>query len=375
MREDLDVAVVGGGLIGLSIAWRLGQRGLKVKVFERGEAGRGTSWHAAGMLAPSAEIGFEELDLYRLGRESLRRWSGFARELHRDTGLAVGYNDTGTLVVAVRRDDVQALRRLYRFQQDQAAPVSWITGSEALDLEPLLSPRLPAAIYAPEDHQVDHRAVLRALIQAVRGRASLVEGVAVRSIEPDVDRPRMILDDGQVITARRIVVAAGAWARELGGIKPQPPVRPVKGQALSVASNADFAMTHTIRGPDAYLVPKADGRIVMGATSEEVGFDQRVTAGGLYRILEGAVDVVPGIEELEIVETWAGLRPASRDHAPLLGQAAPGVVFALGHYRHGVLLTPITADEIAADIAVSLQNGDETSPWLAPFSPYRFSDT
>ncbi len=368
-----DVLIVGGGVIGLSLGWRLAERGRSVTVFERDRVGRGASYAAAGMLAPAAEIQFEEGDLYRLGRESLRRWPAFARALEAASGTGVDYRAEGTLVVADDRDAAEALRRLYRFQQAHGVPVEWLTGAEAREAEPMLSPRLAAAVFSPEDHQVDNRRVLEALrVAAERAGVRLREGVAVEAVEPDGRRPAVVTEDGGRVEASVVVLAAGAWVRGIGGIEPAVPVRPVKGQMLSLHAEPPFELRHVVRGPDAYLAPKSDGRLVVGATSEERGFDTSVTAGGLYRLLEGAIAVVPGTEELEVSETWAGLRPASRDHAPLLGTAAPGVVLATGHYRHGVLLTPVTAGELAREIEAALDGRPETSDWLGPFAPRRF---
>ena len=372
-----EVAVVGGGAAGLGIAWRLAAAGRSVVVVERGRLGRGATWAAAGMLAPAAELGFEELDLYALSRESLGRWPDFARALHAATGRDVGYRTEGTLVVADDGDAVRALRRQFAFQQEHGARVEWLRGDEAADLEPLLSPRLPAAVYAPDDHQVDNRALAGALAEAARrSGVEIREETPVVAIEPDAKTPALVLADGSRQRARLVVVAAGAWSATLDGLAPPPPVRPVKGQMLSLRQDPSrgLELRHVVRGPDAYLVPKPDGRLVVGATSEERGDDTAVTAGGLYRLLEGAVTVVPGVEEMDVVETWAGLRPASRDHAPLLGPSEhPGVIYATGHYRHGVLLAPVTADEVAALVDARLDGRAETRPLLAPFSPLRFS--
>ena len=372
--QIVDVAIVGGGIIGLSVAWRLAQRGRSVTVFERGEAGRAASWSAAGMLCPAAEIGFEELDLYRLGRESLRRWPEFAKQLERASRSSVGYRDEGTLVVAIDRDDTEALRRHYRFQQEHDVPVEWLAGFEALEIEPMLAAGLPAAVFSPDDHQVDNRGVVEALLKVLHevDGVTVRESSKVRAVDGSGDASVVVMEDGSSVEARVVILAAGAWSREVEGIEPRLPVRPVKGQILSLQNKEGFELTHFVRGPDAYLVPKSDGRLVVGATSEELGFDPDVTAGGVFRLLEGAVEVVPGIEELEIIETNVGFRPASRDHAPLIGWVAPNVMAATGHYRHGILLAPVTADEVALEVDAMLGERSETSGWLAPFSSNRF---
>ena len=367
---------MGGGIAGLGVAWTLARSGRHVVLLEAGEIGRGASWAAAGMLAPSAEIGFQELDLYMLGRESLRRWPAFARSLEAASGLDVGYRGEGTLVVADDRDSAHALRRLFRFQDEHDVPVEWLTGDEAAEIEPLLSPRLPAAIFSSEDHQVDNRAVVRALHRAAEAAGVRIrERSPVARIDPHERGPWVRLAEGETVSARVVVLAAGAWSAGIGGLHPAPPVRGVKGQALALRLDPErgLDLRHVVRGPHAYLVPKADGRLVVGATSEEGVRDLAVTAGGVYRLLEGAVEMVPGVEQMELLETWAALRPASRDHAPLLGQSRhPGVVYATGHYRHGVLLAAVTAQEVAAEVGRMLAGSAETAPVLAPFSPLRF---
>jgi glycine oxidase len=326
------------------------------------------------MLAPDAEIGFEELELYKLNRESLRRWPDFAARIEAASGMDVDYRDEGTLIVADDRDSAEALRRLYDFQEEKGLDVEWLTGEEAREIEPFVAPRLTAAIYAPSDHQVDNRRLLEALRAAFEAEGgTLHEETPVRAVVPDPETPAVVTEDGTTVQGQAVVVAAGVWSRELEGLEPdaRPPVRPVKGQMIQLRRKRPFDLQHVIRGPEAYLAPKSNGRIVMGATSEEMGFDTTVTAGGLYELLEGGWEVVPGILDLPVDETWAGLRPASRDHAPLLGPTrAPGIVMATGHYRHGVLLTPVTAEEVARWVRTG-----ETSDWLEPFSPTRFSDT
>jgi glycine oxidase len=367
-----DVIIVGGGAIGLATGFELVRRGTPTTLLERDRAGRGTSWQAAGMLAPDAEIGFEELELYRLSRESLRRWPDFAQAVEHASGKDVDYRDEGTLIVADDRDAAEKIRRLYEFQREQGLEVQWLTGEEARDIEPFVAPRLSAAIYAPSDHQVDNRALLDALRDAFRAEGgTLREDTLVDAIDPDAEGPAVVTASGDRFEGTHVIVAAGVWSRRIDGLPAdaQPSVRPVKGQMIQLQMELPFDLQHVVRGPDAYLAPKSNGRLVIGATSEEMGFDTQVTAGGLYDLLEGAWEVVPGIHDLPVDATWAGLRPATRDHAPLLGaSAAPGVIMATGHYRHGVLLTPVTAQEIARLVCTG-----ETSEWLAPFSPTRFA--
>ena len=368
MPSDPDVLVVGAGVAGLGVAWRLAQRGASVTVLDRGAAGRGATWAAAGMLAPASEIGFEELDLYALGRESLRRWPGFASDVEAASGQRVGLRTEGTLVVADDGDSLRALRRLFAFQTAHGAETRWLGGDEAREVEPLVSPRVPGAVWSPGDHQVDNRALAEALLGAAEAAGVVVrEHASVALVDP---APGVVLDTGERLAARVVVLAAGAWSRALAPL----PVRPVKGQMLSLETTEAFRLGVTVRGPAAYLVPKPGGRLVVGATSEEVGESTTVTAGGLYRILEGAVAVVPGVEELTVLDTWAGLRPASRDHAPILGAtAAPGVFAATGHYRHGILLAPVTSDEVSAAVLAFLAGASARRPLLDPFSPSRFS--
>lgn len=365
------VLIVGGGVIGLAIGWELARTGQPVHIFDRDAVGHGTSWLAAGMLAPDAEIQFEEIELYHFNRESLRRWPAFAAAVEAASGQAVDYRDDGTLLVADDRDSAEALRRRYDFQRAHGLDVSWLTGAEALEIEPFLAPRLSAAVFAPSDHQVDNRRLIQALRTAFEKSGGIVhEHTAIQAVVPDANAPAVVTAAGDIVAGSHVLVAAGVWSRNFDGLSPEarPPVRPVKGQMLELRIERPFGLRHVVRGPDAYLAPKSDGRLLVGATSEERGFDTDVTAGGLYKVLEGAWEVVPGIYDLPVTNTWAGLRPGSRDHAPLLGTSAdPGILFATGHYRHGILLAPLTAQEMARLVVTG-----ETSAWIAPFSPQRF---
>ncbi len=365
------VVIVGGGSIGLAIGWQLCLAGIETYVLERGEAGRGASWAAAGMLAPESEMGFEDEAIYQLSRESMRRWPAFVQQLEVASGVDVDYRTEGILRVADDRDAAEALRRYYDFQRTQGLAVEWLTGAEAREIEPYLAPRLPAAVFSKADHQVDNRLLASALQAAfVKAGGTLSTHTAVQSILAETDAPVVVTADGARIEASCVVLAAGAWSRRIEGLVPdaRPPVRPVKGQMIQMQMALPFDLQHVVRGPDAYLVPKSNGRLLLGATMEERGFDTSVTAGAMYDLLDAAWKMVPGIYDLEVTETWAGLRPASRDNEPLLGGTAdPRIVFATGHYRNGILLIPVTAEEICR-----LVHTGETSQWLVPFSPLRF---
>lgn len=364
------VLIIGAGTIGLSVGWQLLRQGREVVIYERGEAGRATTWLSAGMIAPDTELGFEEVGFYGLMLESTRRWHDFAAELEAASGMEVDFRTEGTLIVADDRDAAEALRRKYDFMRETGLDVRWLSGAEALELEPFVAPRLAAAVHSPQDGQVDNRLLVEALKGAFVAEGGVLhEHSPVRAIEPDESAPRIVLEDGERVAGSAVIVAAGVWSRSIEGLKEKPPVRPVKGQMVELEVEPPFGLTHVIRGPHAYVVPKSSGRLLVGATSEEMGFDERVTAGGLYRLLEGGWEIVPGIYDLPVRDMWAGLRPASRDHLPILGPAAePGIVMATGLYRHGIMLTPIVAEELARTVA-----SGEVSRWIAPFSPLRFA--
>ena len=365
------VVIIGGGVIGLSIGWYLVKEGNPVIIFDKGEAGREASWLSAGMLAPETEMGFEDEALYVLGRESMNRWPGFVQALEADSGRSVDYRTNGILHVADDRDALEALRRHYDFQKELGFDVQWLTGAEAREVEPFIAPRLPGAVFSKTDHQVDNRLLVEALIEAFKKHGGRIEEHTPVEAVWTEGGVGVTTSSGERVEAQSVVVAAGAWSRKIGGLSEEakPAVRPVKGQMLQLRMEQPFDLQHVLWGRDAYLAPKSNGRLLVGATVEERGFDAQVTAGGLYSVLEAAWRIVPGIYDLEVTETWAGLRPGSRDNDPILGFSdVPGVIFATGHYRNGILLTPITGEEIARLILTG-----ETSEWLKPFSPSRFS--
>jgi glycine oxidase len=374
LPSSVDVAIVGGGIIGLSIAWQLARAGVETVVVEKNTVGRAASWAAAGMLAPLAEVGFEELEFLKLGRESLAMYPTFLAELEVDSGAAVPLDRRGTLMVSLDRDDTAELRRLFEFRKKLSLPVRWLSGAEARDEEPLLSPKVAAAIDLPDDYQIDNRELLVALEQAVlKCGGKLCEHTSVEKIIVESGRAVALQLDGEEqrqISAAKIVVAAGCWSSLIGGLAKDklPPVRPVKGQILTLRMTTDIALTKVVRSPRVYLAPKFDGRLVVGATSEEMGFDTAPTAGAQLFLLEEAFDAVPAVYELALEEMRVGLRPASRDNEPLIGESPIAqLYYATGHYRHGILLAPATSYAMAA-----MLTGKKVPEALAPFSPSRF---
>lgn len=365
------VCIVGAGVIGLAIGWRLARKGAAVVVFDRDSAGRGASWVAAGMLAPLSEVGFEDEGFLRLGRESLRLFPAFLQELREDAKVEIALDTRGTLVIGLDRDDTERLQRLYDFSENLGLPVKWLSGTEAREIEPLLSPRSTSAIWVPDDNQVDNRRMVDALKTAFQCcGGTLHEHCPVSDVIIDRGRVRGVRTGQGVIDAASVVVAAGCWSKQIGGIPGNllPPVRPVKGQIITLGADETYAFAHVIRAPDAYLLPKGDGRIVLGASEEDMGFDTTVTAGAVYRLLERGWRAIPSIYDLPIREILAGLRPGSRDHDPIVGKTTvDGLYYATGHYRHGILLAPATACEVVGLILERRSSG-----FFDPFRPTRF---
>ncbi len=365
------VAIVGGGVIGLATGWRLARKGAAVSLYEKDRVGQGASWIAAGMLAPLSEVGFEELEFLALGRESLRLFPGFLKELAEDAGDEIALDTRGTLIIGLDRDDAERLRRLHVFREDLGLPVKWLTGTEAREIEPFISPRASSAIWIPDDHQVDNRRLVELLKAAFQKRGgTLNEGCPVSRVHVDNEQVQGLRTEDGDVEAHRVVIAAGCWSKGIEGIPREllPPVRPVKGQIITLEEIEEYTFSHVVRAPDAYLLPKGDGRVILGASEEEMGFDTTITAGPIFRLLERGWEAMPGIYDLPIREILAGLRPGSRDHNPIVGKSPiQGLYYATGHYRHGILLAPATADEISGLILE-----DASSGFFEPFKPTRF---
>ncbi|CAM5288773.1 glycine oxidase ThiO [Streptomyces griseorubiginosus] len=371
-----DVLVVGGGIIGLVTAWRAAQRGLSAAVADP-EPGGGAAQVAAGMLAAVTELHYGEQTLLGLNLASARRYPDFAAELTELTGHDLGYRRCGTLAVALDADDRAHLRELHALQRQSGLESEWLSGRECRRLEPMLAPGVRGGLRVDGDHQIDPRRLTRALLAACERAGVVFHRVWAERLRVLRDRAAGITTtDGDQLDAGQVVLAAGSLSGRLEGVPEAvlPPVRPVKGQVLRLTVPTRYApflsrtVRAVVRGSQVYLVPRENGELVIGATSEELGWDTTVTAGGVYELLRDAHELVPGITELPLTETRAGLRPGSPDNAPLLGPTdLPGLLLATGHYRNGVLLTPVTGDAMAHVLATG-----ELPEVARPFTPGRF---
>ncbi|WP_405815771.1 glycine oxidase ThiO [Streptomyces sp. NBC_01390] len=371
-----DVVVVGGGIIGLVTAWRAAQRGLATTVVDPVPGG-GAAQVAAGMLAAVTELHHGEQTLLGLNLESARRYPDFVAELTELTGHDLGYRRCGTLAVALDADDRAELRELHALQQRSGLESEWLSGRECRRLEPMLAPGVRGGLRVDGDHQIDPRRLAGALVDACERTGVVLRRTWAERLDVRRGRAAAVTDSaGDELAAGSIVLAGGSLSGRLAGVPEAvlPPVRPVKGQVLRVTVPKRYApflsrtVRAVVRGSQVYLVPRENGELVVGATSEELGWDTTVTAGGVYELLRDAHELVPGITELPLTETRAGLRPCSPDNAPLLGPTAlEGLLLATGHYRNGVLLTPVTGDAMATVLATG-----ELPAEARAFTPRRF---
>jgi glycine oxidase len=374
--SSFDVAVVGAGVIGLAVGWRAAQRGLKVVVLERAEEpARQTSAVAAGMLAPISETLATELPLMRLGLAGVREYPAFVAELSDTTGMDTGYFRCGTLLAARDADEAEALGRELALRQSLGLGAHRLRASEARRLEPALAPTLRLALDVPDDHAIDPRKLTAALTRGLTAAGGqLRTGAAVTEITRIAEQrvTGVQLAGGERIDAEHVVIAAGVWSDSIGGLPEDArvPIHPVKGQILRLHDpSGPGLLTRVIRFTGGYLVPRGDGRYVLGATMEERGFDTAVTAGAVFELLRDAFELVPSVTELVIDELSAGLRPTAPDNAPAIGPGAiEGLHWATGHFRHGVLLAPITAQILVAGLT-----GDEPDARRPEFAPTRFA--
>ena len=370
MAQRSDIVVIGGGIIGLAIARRLCQSGSAVTVLEQHRTGRGASWAAAGMLAPHCE--FDEPDPYFiLCRTGLERYAGFVESLREETGRPIDFNSTGMIYPALSGGEQARLETRYERHRRNGVYVERLTVREARRLEPNLSNRIRMALRYPDDHQVENRDVVAALAQSVRLRGGVIcEGVTARKIVLDGNRVAGVDTTDGLWNTPTVVNAMGCRARYLEGIATahRIPIRPVRGQILALRTGAATPFKHTIYTGGAYLVPRSDGRLIVGATVEEAGFRDEVTLGGVMQLFRSALELAPGLKSWPLDSTWSGLRPVARDGWPVLGaMGTPGLYAASGHGRNGILLAPLTGDLIAETIL-----HERVPPIMRPFLPDRF---
>jgi glycine oxidase len=347
----VDVAIVGAGVIGLSIGWILARRGLKVAVFDRASAGSGASLAATGMLAAAAEHEPGCHDFLGFALESQRLWPSFRTALESEAGVGIDYRESGTLVVALGRDEVERLRFRYDLHRRCGLPTRWLAAAQVRAMEPGLRPSIAAGLFCAEDHQVDPKLTIAALRLAFQTAGGfLIEHCAVSALDLAGGRVAGLVTGAGACRAKAVVLAAGAWTADVLPDGLAVPVRPLKGQSLAVKTTAETGtLSHIVWTDQIHLAPKGDGRLIIGATVEERGFDDTITAGGLYALLEGARRAFPAAEDMAVEAVWSGLRPSSIDDAPILGAThIAGLTIATGHHRNGYLLAPATAHAIAA---------------------------
>jgi glycine oxidase len=374
---SVDTVVIGGGVIGLVTAWLRARDGVSTLVVDA-ERPHAASGVAAGMLTPASEATFGEETLMRLAVESRDSYGAFVADLERDSGREVGYRTTGTLQVGFDPDDLATLDHLRDLQDSLGVKAERLTSRQCRRLEPMLAPGVRGGILAADDHSVHTRLLAEALAEAGRRHGMTVRRELCTEVAVEGGAARgVVLASGERIAAEQVVLAAGAWASDIAGLPDGvlPPVRPVKGQLLRLRHSPGEGplvartVRGLVRGRPIYLVPRDGGEVVVGATQEDVGYDTRLTAGGVGDVLRHAQDLVPGVSEAEVVEAAVGLRPATPDNAPALGPTAvEGLHLAVGHHRHGVLLTPLTGHAMAQAL-----RGDGLPDHAAPFAATRFA--
>jgi glycine oxidase len=367
MTKSFDVNIAGGGLVGGAIALELALAGMRVAVFDQGQPGREASWAGAGILSPAPENP-SAIPMVPLGKASLVLYPEFVARVEEISGQAVGFRPKGTLEALFSRDTARELSTHVALHHGWGLQAEAISGDDARELEPALGPEVEAAVLRPDEASVDNRALTQAVLEAARrSGAEIFPHHAVKGIWREKDRCAGLLLESERISAQWTIVAAGCFSASIAGLEGCAPVRPAKGQMISLR-HEKVRIERVLWSDKIYLVPRNDGRILAGATVEYVGFDKNVTAGALEKILSGALELAPQLAHARVEETWAGLRPDSPDHLPILGPAEiDGLLLATGHFRSGILLTPITARLIREWITEQRVSVD----WER-FSPLRF---
>ena len=364
-----DAVVVGGGAIGLACAWRAARRGARVALVERSQPPGGATRVAAGMLAPVGELAFGEPELLKMTLAAAELYPEFVAELEAASGLGADYRRDGALHVALDRDEAAELRRVHELQRSLGLGAEWLPPRRCRELEPGLTPSFNGGVHAPGEGSVDPRALTAALLAALGEE----EGVVLRtgsSVETALFEGERIAgvrtDSGEELRAAATVLATGAWSGAAEWLPPQarPAVRPVKGQILELRSPDGAApCSRIVASERVYLVPRGDGRLIVGATVEEQGFDTAVTAGGVHELLREAYRLLPDVAEMQLVEAAAGLRPGTPDNLPLVGPSPiQGLLWATGHYRNGILLAPLAAETLVDALAATPAAPSSFSP-------------
>lgn len=368
-----DVAIIGGGVIGCALAWRLARRGYDVVLFDAGEPGRAASWAAGGMLSPLAEA-VQPGPFLDLAVASLARYPEFVRALLDATGTSPDYRTAGKLQLALDDTQVETLRAQRRWQHAAGHRTEWLDAGAARALEPALTPVVRGALLLPDDHSIDPRLLTSGLrAAAVRSGARVYAHTRVISVLTTGDAPRHVtgvrLADGATQRAHHAIVAAGAWSGGIDGLPRALPIEPVRGQMLALRPERP-RIDHVLLTERCYLIPRSDGRVIVGSTMERAGYQAETTDAALAALREAAIAAVPELARAGVAESWAGLRPATPDALPVIGTdpEVAGLVYATGHFRNGILLTPITVELVEALVA-----GMEPALSLAPFAPERFA--
>lgn len=365
--KKFDVAVAGGGLIGVSIALELARAGLRVGLFDRQEPGQEASWAGAGILSPAPESA-ATISLVPLGKASMAIYPKFVRMVEEISGQSTGYRPKGTLQALFSRDAREELSTVIALHHGLGLKAEPLRAEDARELEPSLSEDLEAGVLRPDEASVDNRAMTQAVLEAARrSGVQFFPGSSVDAIWRKSGKCVGLSLKNEKIAAQWTVIAAGCFSASIEGVAAYAPVRPAKGQMIALRAD-DLKIERVLWSEKIYLVPRNDGRILAGATVEYTGFEKSLTAGGIEKVLAGAIELSPGLANARVEETWAGLRPDSPDHLPILGPTdIDGLLIATGHFRGGILLTPITARLVADWVTQQSVSVD----WDR-FSPMRF---
>ena len=347
------ILIIGGGIIGLSIAWRLIGIGKKVIIIDKKNLGKEASWAAAGMLSGRLDLKPCEKKLLPIFEKSHLAWPKFAEELENKSGKSIGYKKEGTLRVACDLHEEKKLKNNYDFLKNNKVNITWLSGDKIRDKEPYVSNNVLSGFFSPDDHHVNNRYILDALITILKKNKNnciFKENTEVEKIITNKNQVIGVKTNNEIIKTKEIIVCSGAWTSKIKNIEiKEVPIRPVKGQmvCLKVPKNISL-LKHILWRENVYLVPRNNSDLIIGATEEEMGYDKSLTVGGIYNLLKIARELLPAIEDLSIVESWSGLRPTSRDDAPIIGPSKKlkGLIYATGHHKNGILLAPLTSSVI-----------------------------